>query len=230
MSQEPELALKVYAAAFGYVQNAGLMPEIEWQRSRCFHTFSESDLLREAAWVILCSGFREAIVRKVFNHISLSFCDWESSRAIVATAPACRLAAEAVFRNDQKLKAIVGTAHYINQTGFDGFKQRILKDPIPELQRLPYIGPVTVWHLAKNLGFNAVKPDRHLVRLCDWLAYDDPRSLCSWIAAKTETPIGVVDIVLWRYLTDRPAQARDICLVNQSWTNALIPDHSGSLV
>jgi len=33
------------------------------------------------------------------------------------------------------------------------------------LQQLPFIGPVTAFHLAKNLGIEAVKPDRHLCRL-----------------------------------------------------------------
>src|SRR5258708_4466441 len=114
MSASLDLPLKFFEVAYRYVESAGLLTEVEWQRSRRFHEFSESDLLREAAWVILCTGFRETIVRRVFNHVSLSFCDWESSATIIASASACRLAAMAAFRNKQKLKAILGVARYID--------------------------------------------------------------------------------------------------------------------
>lgn len=45
-------------------------------------TFSESDLLGELAWVILCSGFRERVVRRIFGKISLCFFDWASAATI----------------------------------------------------------------------------------------------------------------------------------------------------
>lgn len=214
MTENLDLPLKIFEAAYAYIENAGLMAEVEWQRSRVFPEFIESDLLREAAWVILCSGFRETIVRRVFNYVSLSFCEWESSGAIVASADACRLAAMAAFRNEQKLNAILEAAQYIDRVGFNTVKRRVLQDPIPELRRLPYIGPITVWHLAKNLGLDTAKPDRHLVRLCNWLEYANPHNLCSSIAAKTGMSVNVVDIVLWRYLADCPLQARDICTLS----------------
>src|SRR5208282_930315 len=31
-----------------------------------------------------------------------------------------------------------------------------------------YIGPITSWHLAKNLGFNVAKPDRQIEQLVVW--------------------------------------------------------------
>jgi hypothetical protein len=158
--------------------------------------------------VILCTGFREAIVRQVFDHVSLSFCDWESSEAIIASIPVCRSAAMASFRNGRKLDAIVMIARQIDQVGFESLKSRILKDPVLELSALPHIGPVTAWHLAKNLGFDAAKPDRHLVRLCNRLGFADVHELCGAIAAVTGQTVGVVDIVLWRYLADvRPLGA-----------------------
>jgi hypothetical protein len=211
MTVNLDLALKIFAAASAYIEHAGLSKEVEWQRSRRFPEFSESDFLRETAWVILCTGFREAIVRKVFNHVSLSFCDWESSSAIVTSAPACHATAMAAFRNERKLKAILQTARYLDHAGFDTVKRRVLENPIPELRKLPYIGPITVWHLAKNLGFDVAKPDRHLVRLCSWVEYTTPQDLCSIIATETGNSISVVDTVLWRYVADCSAEARRIC-------------------
>jgi hypothetical protein len=203
-----DIALTTFAEAAAYVERAGLMSEVEWQSNRRFSDFTETDLLREAAWVILCTGFREAIVRQVFDHVSLSFCDWESSEAIIASAPVCRSTAMASFRNGRKLDAIVMIARQIHQVGFVSLKSRILKDPVREFSALPYIGPVTAWHLAKNLGFDAAKPDRHLARLCNCLGFVNAHELCGAIAAATGQTVAVVDIVLWRYLSDvRPLGA-----------------------
>ena len=65
-------ALRFYEAARNYVRVAGLEPELEWQRNLMPDSFTEPDLLREAAWVVLCSGFRESIVPRDFRlHFSL---------------------------------------------------------------------------------------------------------------------------------------------------------------
>jgi hypothetical protein len=50
----------------------------------------------------------------------------------------------ASFRNPIKLRAIVAAALHVNEKGFTAFKQAVLAAPLLELQRLPYIGPVTV--------------------------------------------------------------------------------------
>ena len=88
-----EGALRVFAAAATYMANSGRDPEVQWQRQVALEGFSETDLLRECAWVILCSGFRERIVRRVFDYVSLCFCDWESASAILDADPICRTAA-----------------------------------------------------------------------------------------------------------------------------------------
>jgi len=200
MAGDVEAALGTFAKAFAYVETAGFLAEVEWQSSRHFSEFTESDLLREAAWVILCGGFREAVVRRIFDHISLSFFDWESSAAIVASAAVCHSVAMGSFRNSRKLNAIVMVADRIDKIGFETLKSRIIDDPLQELRMLPHIGPITSWHLAKNLGFDAAKPDRHLIQLCDRLGFDDVQELCGSVAAATGYAICVVDIILWRYL------------------------------
>lgn len=200
MSGNLEAALATFATASAYIESVGSAREVEWQANRRFLEFNESDLLREAAWVVLCTGFRETVVRKVFDHISLSFCDWESSASIVAAASTCRSVAMASFRNRRKLDAIIMIAQLVNDVGFDLLKSRILVDPIRELNMLPYIGPVTAWHLAKNLGVEVAKPDRHLVRLCEELGFADVHELCGTVATATGRAIGVVDFIFWRYL------------------------------
>lgn len=65
----------------------------------------------------------------------------------------------------------------------------------------PYIGPITYFHLAKNIGVHVAKPDRHLSRLVKELNISSVQTLCSYIGERTGDTIPVVDIVLWRYAT-----------------------------
>jgi hypothetical protein len=192
-------ALTTFERAWEVVAQAPWSGEIAWQRAVQPESFTETDLLREAAWVILCGGFREATVRRVFGHVSLCFYDWESAEHIVATGTACTAAARGAFNHPAKLAAIVEVARCVQSVGFVEFKNRIVGQPIAELRRLPYIGEVTVWHLAKNLGFDVAKPDRHLVRLARDHGYADAHALCAALSIATGEPVRVVDLVLWRY-------------------------------
>jgi hypothetical protein len=201
-------ALRFFNEASEYIEKSGLHQELNWQRSVVFEEFTETQLLRESAWVILCSGFRESVVRKVFNHVSLSFCDWESAQVIVESKALCRTAALASFRNERKVDALLETADLVHRSGFSSFKEQIMQDPIRRLQSLPYIGSITAVHLAKNLGFDVAKPDRHLVRLSRQLGYLCTADLCGDIAKVTGEQVKVIDLALWRYIADvRPLQS-----------------------
>jgi hypothetical protein len=164
-------ALRIYAKALQYVSQAGLDAEVSWQRSLVWETFNERDLLSQCAWVILCGGFKESVIRNLFDHISLCFCDWESASEITHSADACSAAALRVFRNKAKVGAIVEMANRVHTESFDCIKLAIHSDPIGELQKFSYIGPITAVHLAKNLGLNVAKPDRHLVRLAERVGF-----------------------------------------------------------
>jgi len=197
-------AVRIYSKAARYCSRTGLDQEVQFQRDANFEIFTETDLLRESAWVILCSGFRESTVRRLFDYISLCFCDWESAKAIVDADPACRLAAIKGFGNSRKVDAIANVAFTIVQLGFDSMKWAIHSNPIDGLQRFPFIGKVTSYHLAKNLGLDVAKPDRHLVRLASRIGFESAHELCESIARSVGESTRVVDLVLWRYLADAP--------------------------
>lgn len=198
-------ALATFERARAAVARAGRPAEVEWQRAALPERFAETDLLREAAWVILCGGFREATVRRAFGHVSLCFFDWESASEIAEAGQTCVLAARPAFNNPRKLSAIVEVARLVQRAGFAELKRSILERPIAELRRLPHVGPVTAWHLAKNLGFDVAKPDRHLVRLARDHGYGDAHALCAALSRATGEPVRVVDLVLWRYAAEGPA-------------------------
>jgi len=192
------MAPQIYKNAKNFVLE-NFAADLQWQMSRDHTCFSESDLLREGAWVILCCGFRESIVRHQFSYISLCFCDWDSALAIVDKCELCKETAAARFNNYRKLDAIVELAKCIVREGFGVFRSRIDRSPMQALQKIPFIGPVTAFHLAKNLGFPVAKPDRHLERLAITLGFADTHAMCQEISELSGDPVPVVDLVLWRY-------------------------------
>jgi hypothetical protein len=200
-SQRLKRAVTLYERAAREVSEAGFGWEADWQRSRQAHEFGETDFLREAAWVILCSGFRETAVRRHFDYLSLCFCDWESAQLIMENQSTCRNTAFSCFRNHRKIEAIIDVADKVHSSGFQKIRQFTLEDPISFLQTFPFIGPVTSWHLAKNLGFNVVKNDRHLARLATSHGFDDALGLCQVISDATGEALNVIDIILWRFAT-----------------------------
>ena len=199
MTQNSLNTIKFYEAAKHYVVATGYSREIEWQTGLDINSFTETDLLREFAWVVLCSGFRESIVRRSFSFISLCFCEWESAEIICKYAQFCRAGALARFGNRRKIDAIVEGAALVEAAGFPNLRQSIIAKPIETLQCFPYIGAITAHHLAKNLGLSTAKPDRHLQHLAALFGYETVLQLCSDVSAATGDSIKVVDIVLWRF-------------------------------
>ncbi len=194
-----------YENTKAFVVASGYGHEISGQMAGCPLDFSESDLLREAAWVILCSGFRESVVRKRFDYISLCFCDWISAAEIVRNESNCVATAYGAFKNARKLGAIIDLAKRLVEEGVDRINKKAGRSPVMCFSELPYIGPVTAYHLAKNLGFDVAKNDRHLRRLSAALGVSGAQDLCEAIALRTGERVAVVDSVLWRFMTLRGA-------------------------
>jgi len=197
-----------YLDARNRLLDLGYAEEIEWQAHQCPSRVSETEFLCEAAWVIYCSGFKEEVVRRRFDYLSLCFFDWTSSIDIVDNQEKCVCAAMQGLANERKHNAIVGVAEHIASHSFENFWECVLESPQEAIQSLPYLGPVTSIHLAKNLGFAMAKPDRHLVRLRDRFGYGGVDDMCQEIAIETGHTIQVVDLVLWRYMEQREPTPR----------------------
>lgn len=193
-----DMLLHIYKAAKTQVITLGYEPEIHWTSELQRRPYTEADMLREAAWVILCSGFREGVVRRKFSYLSLCFCDWESAEIIAQQADQCIGAALHSFGNRRKLEAIVSVAQEVAAEGFDKIRIEVDENPLIRLRSFPFIGPVTAQHLAKNLGYAYAKDDRHLVRIADDLGFPDAQSLCAEISSISGDSIPEVDTVLWR--------------------------------
>ncbi len=182
----------------------GYTDEIDWQDQVSFSETSESDFLREAAWVILSSGMRETVVRSKFTGITNAFLFWESSHEIVRNKTACVGNALKVFAHKPKVLAILSVGQHIHDHGYSAVRQNIRERGVHYLQEFDFIGPVTCYHLAKNIGLDVVKPDRHLVRLASSTDCSSPHELCEKISLATGDRLAVVDLVLWRFATIEP--------------------------
>jgi hypothetical protein len=191
-------SVSTYKFAKNLVISNGYAHEIEWQKSVNLQTFSEGVFLREISWVILCSGFLEKRIRNVFDHLSLCFCDWESASQIVERQERCYQTAMEVFPNARKINAICSAATTVKKFGFDKVKRDIQDSPVSALMKFDMIGPITKYHLAKNLGAQIAKPDRHLLRLAEHLGFPDPIELCDEVSEIVGEPASVVDVIFWR--------------------------------
>lgn len=191
--------VSAYNLAKEIVLNAGYRTEIEWQASLDFDLITEADFLREHAWVALSAGMHERIIRRCFGIISLCFYDWQSAETIIEQENNCRCLALRYFNNHRKIDGIIKTARIIASFGFASYKEEIRRNPLQVLQSLPFVGPVTRYHLAKNIGLPFAKPDRHLVRLATSVGYSDIQQFCKDISEYVDDSIPVVDIVLWRF-------------------------------
>lgn len=165
---------------------------------------TEAKLLRELAWVILCGGMSESVVRNKFPAIAHSFLNWCSAEEIAAHSSQGINSAAACFRHEKKIEAIASCARIIHCRSFYVVRQNILSNPLESLMDFPFIGPITAFHLAKNIGVRVAKPDRHLTRLALASGFTDVQTFCGRISAFLGEDIRKVDSVLWRFATMHP--------------------------
>lgn len=196
--------LGAYLSALARVESAGYGFEIDlefWSTRSLI--VCEGAFLREYAWVILNSGFRESIIRRLFSRIEAAFFHFESAAMISRKWRKCEANALEVFGSQRKIRAIVDVSRRVARQGLSS-----IYDPhsVPRLLLpLPFIGDVTKAHLLKNLGCNVAKDDRHLRRLSKSIGFSCGPDLCDEVAQLTGHPVSVVDTVLWRFCVVTPS-------------------------
>jgi len=134
----------------------------------------------EYTWVVVNSGMKNQIARTIFERILKAH---ETGRDIAE-----------VFGHKGKVHAIK-EACVSRERLFDQY--RVSQDKLTFLGKLPWIGPITKYHLAKNLGMDIAKPDRHLIRLAEYYG-TTVQGLCESLSQATGDRIAIVDLVLWR--------------------------------
>lgn len=142
---------------------------------------ADADQFAEAAvYVIVNSGMQYNVAQDIFG------------RCVEALW--ARGSARRVFRHAGKVRAIDQIWRERKQL-FEAY--RLADDKLEFCQSLPWIGPVTSHHLAKDLGVDVAKPDVHLARL----ARRDKTSvarLCARLAKQSGYRLATIDTILWR--------------------------------
>lgn len=178
--------LSFYKQAKQYViehdtANKVYQEEIKWQNSVSFDKVTEEDFFSNYVWVVISSGLSNKAAHSISDKLHKHFPDFN-----VITHPGKRKAISQMWKefpkHFEKLKALKTDEERIEYIG-----------------SLFYMGPTIRYHMAKNLGIQVAKPDRHLVRLATAFGYSDVQTLCRDISQATGDKISVVDLVLWRH-------------------------------
>ena len=161
----------------------GFQQEIDLVEKRTFNDQTSGDFFREYVYVVCNSGMKNKVAEKIFQDYM-----WKGIQAI---------------KHSLKRKAILEAEKHFEEW-FETLKVRVKHHRELEfLESLPHIGKITKYHLARNLGLDVAKPDRHLSRLADHFGFSDANHLCIGIYSLIEgrCRVGTIDVILWRYCT-----------------------------
>lgn len=203
---DAEAARRYFDHAVSIVKALGYYEQdVAWQSSRDPQSFTEEDLLRDVAWVILNSGFRNTTAKKLWPGIDHAFFYFESADVVMRHRQQCIDDALKVLNHQGKIEAMAKAAEIVQKKGFMELRASIIADPIPTLLQFPFIGNIVVFHLAKNLGFiHLAKPDRHLVRIAGAFGFTGAQEFCESLAEYCNMPVSCVDLIIWRYAANTP--------------------------
>lgn len=159
----------------------------------------------EYVWVVHATGFSAKAVGKFMPRLMEAYGPWRvlAGEFFGDVMERVKLACN----NPQKAKAVQQMARAMRENVFSGdgwteqetwerFRGRIAS--LDQLAQLPYIGKVTRYHLARNIGLlESVKPDLHLIRLAEHWGFSSCEEMCRAMRGQDDVPLGIVDLYLW---------------------------------
>jgi thermostable 8-oxoguanine DNA glycosylase len=152
----------------------------------------------EYVWVVHATGFSAKVVGKMVERLLKAYghpFDLARKEQAEAIGPVLK-----VCNNPQKAKAVHQASKIVRDGvdafGWEKYREHFLSDPV-KLGELPYIGKITRYHLARNIGLlEFVKPDLHLVRMAEHWGYPGAVEMCEAVRPEG-MPLGIVDLILW---------------------------------
>ena len=179
----------------------------EWLAERTFRRPREilsipADFLSRYAWIVFASGFgehglrfREDRLREAFQEYDLRLMLRNSSKVMGDALKA--------FNNPSKVGAVLQTAERIGRDGWETTREVLLGPRYLEfIASLPFMGRASSLAVAKSIGYDVAKPDRHLVRLSSEHGYGEAQEgvqlFVRDMAEATGERIRTVDYVLGR--------------------------------
>ena len=177
------ITVKRFRKLEGALRAAGYGPMIEWSE-HIQPVSTAEEFAGEAIYVICNSGMKNSVAAPI------------AVRCLAALAAGASV--RTVFGHPGK-SAAIDTIWQQRATLFERFSRE--NDKVDILSELPWIGPVTRHHLAKNLGADTAKPDVHLERLAR-RDKTTTQTLCRRLARQTGYRIATIDSILWRACAD----------------------------
>ena len=186
--------LEHFEAAKRNVIKAGYQWEIDLVENRTFDKIVAKQFFWEYCFVVLNWGVRNQVAQKDFDKFAIA----EDVSVIT-----CR------FKDKKRAAITIAKENYRRWY----VELKCSKKPVTYLQTLPCIGKVISLRLARNLGFDCVKPDIWMNRLAANYGFfngynndvPDPEYMCSDIQRQLpmvngchEYRIGTIDLILWR--------------------------------
>lgn len=165
-------------------------------RAQWYKFMHRDDFFREYVWVVFCSGFRVKVVSdhwpdigRVFHAFNVDRVKEDSIEVLLSKTP---------IKNMMKVASIwkassIITTDFVNELG----SLTDVNSIYDLLQKLPFVGKITAWHLMRNIGVDCFKPDRHIVRLSELLGCSPDDIFRVIIDSGRTDLIGLADVILW---------------------------------
>jgi hypothetical protein len=179
MEQELLMDAGYYLKLREIVHNRGFGEEYEWAQNLSLCS-DPDEFWTQYAWVVISSGIK--------NQAALSI--WTKVKDAIDR----QIPVSTVFAHRGKAAAI-DTGYRDRRRMLEGFTAA--QDKLAHLETLPFIGGITKYHLARDLGLDVAKPDRHLVRIAAGYGMTT-EAMCRKLSLETGDRVGAVDIVIWR--------------------------------
>lgn len=174
------------------VRKAGYTEAINWSEN-IQPPKTAKQFASEAIYVICNSGMSNKVAVPIFKQCMLALYAGESSKTAFGH-PGKTDAIDEIWRHRVALFR----------------KLRVTEDLVGFCATLPWTGPITKFHLAKNLGANVAKPDVHLNRLAEPEGVS-AQALCERLSKETGYRAATIDLILWRACADGIINSRAIC-------------------
>lgn len=169
--------------------------------------FSPDDFAKEVFYVICVAGFKQETAKKMCGMV-VSYINEYQNPVFDDMIK--------IYGNVNKVKAIIDVWNNRQKYADDFYKLSTPEEKLEYLGKLPHIGNITKYHIARNLGVNFVKYDIWIQRLGVALYGDEEwiekvsnsklnpeiKEMCDKMFLDLEEQInektGYIDVVLWK--------------------------------
>jgi hypothetical protein len=196
------ITLKRFRKLEAGLRAAGYGTTIEWSEN-VQPTSTSEEFAAAAIFVICSSGMNNRVAGPIAVRCLTALAIGASARTVFGH-PGKSAAIDTIWQQREKL-----FSRYLAEN-----------DKVEGLGKLPWIGPVTKHHLAKNLGADTAKPDVHLERLAR-RDKTTTQTLCRRLARQTGYRAATIDTILWRACADGLLNSRHYEL--DGWNAAFSP-------